>query len=173
MANQSRTIRIPIQSASKISKIKRAGAALHRTLGREPTYAEIAKEVQLTERTVSRLAPVKTGTVSLDAPIRQGETGEFRDIIPDEDSDSPDEQLEGETTIARMLELVDCLDGRERTIIKLRFGLDGERPWTLEEVSRVIGRTRERVRQIQNQALLKLRDMLEEKEACQVLEATA
>ncbi|HPY90173.1 MAG TPA: sigma factor-like helix-turn-helix DNA-binding protein, partial [Lentisphaeria bacterium] len=103
-----------------------------------------------------------TSTISLHDPIQHGEDGEFRDIIPDEKTSAPDELIQDEETLSHMLMLTDRLEERERTILTLRFGLNGDRPKTLEEVSQAIGRTRERVRQIQNQALDKLRSMLEE-----------
>lgn len=162
LANQARTIRIPVQSASKISKIQASRQKLLEKLGREPTDAEIAVDVNLTERTVTGLRLGKTTTISLHDPIQSGEDGEFRDIIPDEKTTSPDEIVQDEETLRHMMELVDLLDDRERKILELRFGLNGERPRTLEEVSQTIGRTRERVRQIQNQALEKLRSLLEE-----------
>ncbi len=162
LANQARTIRIPVQSASKISKIQAAKAKLTEALGREPTDAEIAIEVHLTERTVTGLRLGKTTTISLHDPIQTGEDGEFRDIIPDDKTTAPDEIIQDQETLRHMLGLVRRLDDREQKILTLRFGLKGERPRTLEEVSQIIGRTRERVRQIQNQALEKLRVMLEE-----------
>ncbi len=161
LANQSRTIRIPVQSATKISKIQNARTKMREELGREPTNAEIAEVVNLTERTVSGLRLGKTTTISLHDPIQQGEEGEFRDIIPDDSATSPDEIVQDDETLFHMLELVSRLEDRERNILQLRFGLDGERPHTLEEVSRIIGRTRERIRQIQNQALDKLRLMID------------
>jgi RNA polymerase primary sigma factor len=147
LANQARTIRIPVQSASKISKIQAARTRLTEKLGRDPTDKEIAKEVNLTERTVTGLRLGKTTTISLHDPIQHGEDGEFRDIIPDEKTTSPDEIVQDEETLRHMVRLIDHLDERART---------------LEEVSQTIGRTRERVRQIQNQALEKLRLLLEE-----------
>ena len=118
--------------------------------------------VNLTERTVTGLRLGKTTTISLNDPIQHGEDGEFRDIIADEKASSPDELIQDEETLSHMLLLTEQLEERERTILMLRFGLNGERPKTLEEVSQTIGRTRERVRQIQNQALDKLRSLLEE-----------
>jgi len=162
LANQARTIRIPVQSASKISKIQAARARLKEKLDREPTDKEIAEEVNLTVRTVSGLRLGKTTTISLHDPIQHGEDGEFRDIIPDDKSVGPDALVQDAETLRHMLELIDHLDDRERRILQLRFGLNGKRPRTLEEVSQCIGRTRERVRQIQNQALEKLRMMLDE-----------
>jgi RNA polymerase primary sigma factor len=162
LANQARTIRIPVQSASKISKIQGSRTKLMEKLGREPTDKEIAEDINLTERTVTGLRLGKTTTISLHDPIQHGEDGEFRDIIPDDKTVSPDTIIQDEETLSHMLKLVSRLDERERTILQLRFGLNGERSRTLEEVSQTIGRTRERVRQIQNQALEKLRCMLDE-----------
>ena len=162
LANQSRTIRVPVQSASKIGKIQTAQTKLRDRYQRDPTDAEIAEEVQLTERTVAGLRSVNTHTISLDAPIRDGERGDFSDLVPDAAAVMPDKAVEHSQTMGHVLKLVDKLDDRERQILRLRFGLDGERRHTLEEVSWVIGRTRERIRQIQNQALAKLHGMLEE-----------
>lgn len=162
LANQARTIRIPVQSASKMSKIQAARLKLTESLGRDPTDGEIARDINLTERTVTGLRLGRTTTISLQDPIQHGEDGEFRDIIPDEKTAAPDEIVQDQETLVHTLELVERLDERERTILRLRFGLQGERPRTLEEVSQAIGRTRERVRQIQNQALVKLRQMLED-----------
>ena len=162
LANQARTIRIPVQSATKISKIQAARVKLTEELGREPSDKEIAAEVNLTERTVTGLRLGRTTTISLHDPIQHGEDGEFRDIIADDKTTAPDELVQDEETLTHMLRLTDRLEERERTILNLRFGLNGERAKTLVEVSQKIGRTRERVRQIQNQALEKLRIMLEE-----------
>lgn len=162
LANQARTIRIPTQSASKLNQINTARAKLRQKLGREPTNAEVASAADLTERTVTGLGTVKTTTISLDAPIQEGESGEFRDIIADTAATTPTEILQDQEDLSRVFQLVDRLDEREYKIICLRFGLNGERPRTLEEVSAIIGRTRERIRQIQNRALKKLRTMLEE-----------
>ena len=162
LSNQSKIIRIPVQSAGKITKIQAARTRLMEKLGREPSDKEVADEVQLTERTVTGLRLGKITTISLHDPIQHGEDGEFRDIIPDEKSNAPAELVRDEETLRDMLRLVDTLDERERTILTLRFGLNGDPPKTLEEVSQSIGRTRERVRQIQNFALEKLRKMLEE-----------
>ncbi|MBR4675831.1 MAG: RNA polymerase sigma factor RpoD/SigA [Victivallales bacterium] len=162
LANQARTIRIPVQSASKICKIQAAKVKLTEEYGRDPTDREIASEVNLTERTVTGLRLGKTTTISLHDPIQHGEDGEFRDIIPDDKSTAPDELVQDEETLSHMLKLTERLEKRERIILNLRFGLNGDRPKTLEEVSQTIGRTRERVRQIQNQALDKLKSFLEE-----------
>ncbi|MFA6929031.1 MAG: sigma-70 family RNA polymerase sigma factor [Lentisphaeria bacterium] len=165
LTNQSKTIRIPIQSASKIGKIQTAKGKLTESLGRSPTNKEIAVEAELTERTVKGLGLVKTSTVSLQAPFHQGEEGELKDIIADEKTPLPNEIIEDSEILAEMMKLTGQLEEREFIILNLRFGLQGEKPKTLEEVSRSVGRTRERVRQIQNQALGKLRALLEEEHA--------
>jgi len=162
LANQTKIIRIPVQSATKISKIHAAKIKLTEELGRDPSDKEISVAVNLTERTVTGLRLGKTTTISLHDPIQHGEDGEFHDIIADEKASAPDELIQDEETLSHMLMLTEQLEERERTILVLRFGLNGERPKTLEEVSKTIGRTRERVRQIQNQALDKLRSLLEE-----------
>lgn len=161
LANQSKIIRIPVQSASKISKIYAAKTILKEKLGRDPTDKEIALEVNLTERTVNGLRHGKTSTVSIQAPFHPGEEGELKDILPDEKSIPPNDLLQDQETLSHMLNLTEKLEERERVILALRFGLQGDPPKTLEQVSAAIGRTRERVRQIQNQALVKLRTMLE------------
>jgi RNA polymerase primary sigma factor len=160
LANQSRTIRIPVQSAGKINKIKSVRMKLAEELGREPTDAEIANHLDFSERTVAGLRLADLRTFSLHDPIQQGEDGEFQDIIPDRGAQTPDRILGDVESVDRLLNLLDTLEEREKMILKMRFGLDGQHPRTLEEVSQEIGRTRERVRQIQNQALSKLRSLL-------------
>ncbi len=160
LANQSRVIRIPVQSAGKINKIKSVKMKLTEKLGREPTDEEIAANLGFSGRTVTGLRLADLRTFSLHDPIQQGEDGEFQDIIPDQGAMSPDRILGDEESVHRLLSLLSQLEDRERLILQLRFGLDGKRPKTLEEVSQEIHRTRERVRQIQNQALAKLRAML-------------
>ncbi len=160
LANQSRTIRIPVQSAGKINKIKSVRMKLVETLGREPTDSEIAERLDFSERTVAGLRLADLRTFSLHDPIQQGEDGEFQDIIPDRRATTPDQILGNVESVYRLIDLLEELDQREQSILRMRFGLDGKRPRTLEEVSQEIGRTRERVRQIQNQALTKLKVML-------------
>ncbi|NOY82823.1 MAG: RNA polymerase sigma factor RpoD/SigA [Kiritimatiellaeota bacterium] len=160
LANQSRTVRIPVQSAGKINKIKVARSRLARDLGRDPTDSEIAAHLDLSERTVAGLRRADMRSLSLQAPIQDGENGEFGDIIPDMATTTPERVLAEAEALQRLLVLLETLEERERTILVLRFGLDGHPPKTLEEVSQAVGRTRERVRQIQNQALLKLKGLL-------------
>ncbi len=160
LANQSRTIRIPVQSAGKINKIKSVRLKLTETFGREPTDAEIAEHLDFSERTVAGLRLADLRTFSLHDPIQQGEEGEFQDIIPDRRAMTPDQVLGDVESVDRLVDLLEELEPREKLILKMRFCLDGYRARTLEEVSQAIGRTRERVRQIQNQALTKLKSLL-------------
>ena len=166
LANQSRIIRIPVQTANKISKIKLARIRLLEKFGREPTDAEIAQALDFSERTVAELRQANLHTISLHDPIQQGDDGEIQDIIPDRGALTPDRILGDRESIRHAADLMARLDERERLILKLRFGLDGHRPRTLEEVCQMIGRTRERVRQIQNQALKKLHDLLKDEAEC-------
>ena len=160
LANQSRTIRIPVQSAGKINKIKTVRMKLTEMLGREPTDGEVAEHLDFSERTVTGLRLADLRTFSLHDPIQQGEEGEFQDIIPDRRAMTPDQVLGDVESVDRLVDLLEELEPREKLILKMRFGLDGYRARTLEEVSQAIGRTRERVRQIQNQALTKLKTLL-------------
>ncbi|MCH2174345.1 MAG: sigma-70 family RNA polymerase sigma factor [Lentisphaeria bacterium] len=162
LSNQSRTIRIPVQSAGKINKIKGARLALSEELGREPTDTEIANHLEFSERTVASLRLAELRTFSLQDPIQQGEESMYQDIIPDNNATTPDLMISDLEMLRQLKGLIHKLDDRERLILVMRFGLDGARAKTLEEVSKIIGRTRERVRQIQNQALIKLRRYIEE-----------
>jgi RNA polymerase primary sigma factor len=162
LSQKSRTIRVPVASAGKINKIRMARMQLTEKLGRAPTDTEIAEHLDFTKRTVQGLKLADLKTFSLHDPIQKGEEGNFEDIIPDSAACTPDEIIEDSENIQRLRGLIHNLDERERTILMMRYGLDGSRPKTLEEVSRIIGRTRERVRQIQMQSLKKLKSMIED-----------
>jgi RNA polymerase primary sigma factor len=164
IADQSRVIRIPIQSAVKIKKIQRASLALAEKLGRIPSEKEIADELDISEKSVHTLKGSASSTVvSLNAYFQDGEEGSLGDILPDLSAYSPDDSLD-EDEVRKYIRLVidDKLKERERLILKLRYGIGGGQPKTLEEVSDIIGRTRERVRQIQHQALRKVSLYLDE-----------
>ncbi|MFW5803303.1 MAG: sigma-70 family RNA polymerase sigma factor [Verrucomicrobiota bacterium] len=162
LANQSRTVRIPVQTAGKMNKIKCARNRLLMELDREPTDAEIAKRVNLTERNVNSMRNLEMRWISLQAPIKPGEGGSFEDFIADHNEKQPDETIDEADTMLRLEKLLNELEDRESTVLKMRFGLDGEPPKSLCEVSQLLGRTRERVRQIQNQALTKLKHLMRE-----------
>ena len=163
LSNQGGTIRIPIQSLSKMGRIRSAIVALKERLGRNPTDEEIARETGITERSVTALRLGDLRTVSINSPIKEGEDGNLGDLISDSSAQRPDEIIGERETYERLIKLVNQLDERERIIVVARFGLDGKPPRTLDEVSAKLGRTRERVRQIQNQALRKLKDLLEDR----------
>ncbi len=167
LANQSKTIRLPVHLVDKISRMRRVALKLQEEFGREPTDEELAEEMGMTPSRVAQMRTAAIRPASLDAPIGDDESNNYSEIIADENADTPYEQLE-DATITRMLqEMVKTLDPREATILRYRFGLDGGSEKTLEEVGEKFGVTRERVRQIQNIALNKLRRMIEKIEAKQ------
>ena len=164
IADQSRIIRIPVQSAVKIKRIQKASLELAEKLGRVPTEKEIADELDISVKSVLTLKGSATSNVvSLNAFFQDGEEGVLGDILPDLHGFTPDESLdEGETRSYISKVIDEKLKERERLILKLRYGIGGTQPKTLEEVSEIIGRTRERVRQIQHQALRKVALYLDE-----------
>jgi RNA polymerase primary sigma factor len=164
LANQSKTIRLPVHLVDKISKMRRTAMRLQEELGREPTDDELGEELGITASRVAQMRMAAIRPASLDAPIGDEDSNNFAEVVQDESADTPYEQLE-EKTVTRMLqEMVKTLDPREATILRARFGLDGGPQKTLEEVGQKFGVTRERVRQIQNIALKKLRKMIEKME---------
>jgi len=168
LANQSKTIRLPVHLVDKISKMRRTAMRLQEELGREPTDDELGGELGISASRVAQMRLAAIRPASLDAPIGDEDSNNFAEVVQDEAADTPYEQLE-EKTVTRMLqEMVKTLDPREATILRARFGLDGGPERTLEEVGEKFGVTRERVRQIQNIALKKLRKMIEKLEASKV-----
>jgi RNA polymerase primary sigma factor len=164
LANQSKTIRLPVHLVDKISKMNRVASQMSEELGREPTDDELAEEVGLSPRSVSQLKTASIRPTSLNAPINEDDSTEFGDLVGDEDARTPFEFLRDRNLRDELPELLAILDPRERTIIFQRYGLDGARPRTLEEVGKKLGVTRERIRQVQNIALMKLRRALSRKE---------
>jgi RNA polymerase primary sigma factor len=164
LANQSKTIRLPVHLVDKISKMRRVSLQMGEELGREPTDDELAEEVGISGRKVSQLKTVSIRPASLDAPISDDDSTEFGEIVGDEDARTPFELLRDKNLRDGVSELLQILDDRERRIIFQRFGLDGGKPRTLEEVGQKFGVTRERIRQLQNTALAKLRRALNKKE---------
>ncbi len=165
LANQSKTIRLPVHLVDKISKMRRTALKLHEVLGREPTDEELGEELGMTGSRVAQLRTAAIRPASLDAPIGDDDSNNFSEVVQDENAETPYEQLEEKTVTLMLNDMVALLDTREATILKYRFGLDGDTERTLEEVGEKFGVTRERVRQIQNMALNKLRKMIEKLEA--------
>ncbi len=165
LANQSKTIRLPVHLVDKISKMRRTAMALTEELGREPTDEEIAIELQVPTSKVAHLKSVSVRPASLDAPIGEdGDSTTFGEIVGDENAIDPFEQLSGSNQNFALNSLVDSLDPREAEIIRYRFGLDGRDELTLEEVGAKFRVTRERVRQLQNLALSKMRKAITKQE---------
>jgi len=164
LANQSKTIRLPVHLVDKISKMRRTSLRLQEELGREPSDEELGEELGISSSRVSQMRMAAIRPASLDAPIGDEDSNNFAEVVQDESADTPYEQLEGKTVTKMLQEMVKTLDHREATILRSRFGLDGGSQKTLEEVGVKFGVTRERVRQIQNIALKKLRKMIEKME---------
>jgi RNA polymerase primary sigma factor len=165
LANQSKTIRLPVHLVDKISKMRRVGMKLQEELGREATDEELADELDMTAARVRQMRLAAIRPASLDAPIGDEDSNNFSDVVEDENATSPYGNLEDKTVTGMLQDMVKHLDTREATILRYRFGLDGGAEKTLEEVGVKFGVTRERVRQIQNLALRKLRKMIEKLES--------
>ena len=164
LANQSKTIRLPVHLVDKIGKIRRVAARMTEELGREPTSEELAEELGLPVAKVSHLKNVAVRPASLDARINADDDTPFGDLVSDERAEDPFAALRDKDLRDEIVDLLDVLDPRERKIIAYRFGLGGGRERTLEEVGKKFGVTRERIRQLQNIALLKMRKALRRRE---------
>jgi RNA polymerase primary sigma factor len=164
LANQGKTIRLPVHLVDKISKVKRASHQLSERLGREPTDAELAAKLDMSPAKVTQLRTISIRPASLDAPMGEDDVSEFSEIVGDENALTPFELLRDKTLREDISEVLSEIEPREAEILILRFGLDGSKPQTLEEVGKKFKVTRERVRQIQNIALSKLRRIMEKQE---------
>jgi len=164
LANQAKTIRLPVHLVDKISKMKRASHKLSEKLGREPTDQELADVLDMPRGKVAQLRTISIRPASLDAPIGDEDATEFSEIVGDENALTPFELLRDKTLRQEVRDVVDELDPREAEILTMRFGLDGSKPKTLEEVGKKFKVTRERVRQIQNIALTKLRRLMDKQD---------
>lgn len=172
LANQGKTIRLPIHLADKISKIRRVSLQMSDELGREPTDYELAEELGIPSKKVAQLRSAGLRPTSLDAPNGDDDSTEFGETLGDEQADTPFELLRDKNLLGQIDGLLDMLDNREKKIISQRFGLDGGKPKTLEKIATNFGITRERIRQLQNVALVKLRRALGRNErAVQLLSA--
>jgi RNA polymerase primary sigma factor len=165
LANQSKTIRLPVHMVDKISRLHRASNRLHEQLGREPTDQELSEEIGVPARSITRMRNAAIRPTSLDAPLGNDAGGHtFSEVLRDENAHTPYERLESKTMQSLLQEAVKILDHREATILRERFGLGGSSEKTLDEVGDEFGVTRERIRQIQNSALDKLRALIEDLE---------
>lgn len=157
IADQARTIRIPVHMVETINKIIRAQRALTQKLGREPSPQEIAKEVNMPADKVREVLKISQEPVSLETPIGEEEDSHLGDFIPDDNEPVPAEAAEYAVLKEQLNEVLDTLTDREQKVLRLRFGLDDGRARTLEEVGKEFNVTRERIRQIEAKALRKLR----------------
>ena len=157
IADQARTIRIPVHMVETINKLIRSSRQLLQEYGREPTSEEIAKEMGISVEKVREIKKISQDPVSLETPIGEEEDSHLGDFIPDEDIPSPVDAAAYSMLQKQLREVLDTLSEREKKVLILRFGLDDGRPRTLEEVGREFNVTRERIRQIEAKALRKLR----------------
>jgi RNA polymerase primary sigma factor len=162
LANQSKTIRLPVHLVDKIFKMRRVAMRLHEDFGREPTDEELGEEMHMTAAKVSQLRTAAIRPASLDAPLGdESESDTLGDVVEDNHMHTPYEDLEGKTVNKMLHSLLESINDREAAILRYRFGLeDGGETRTLEVVGKKFGVTRERVRQIQNIALGRLRRMI-------------
>lgn len=165
IANQAKTIRLPIHAMDKLSKATKVAAQLREELGREPEPEELADALGVR---ASRLSEIRTAALrpaSLDQPIGDDDSNMLAEVVKDENARTPYEALEEKTLLSMLGDLVNRLGPREQRIIRQRFGLDGGSEKTLEEIGEKFNLTRERIRQLQNAALEKLRLMIEDRNA--------
>jgi RNA polymerase primary sigma factor len=157
LADKARTIRMPVHVVEKLNKILRTERKLRAERGREPSSEEIAKELDLTLDEVEQIRRSAQTPVSLEKPVGDDEESEFGHFITDELAPQPDEVAEDVLRKEALVKILHTLSERERRVLELRYGLNGEQPRTLDEVGRTFQVTRERIRQIENQSLKKLR----------------
>ncbi|QFT89883.1 RNA polymerase sigma factor SigA [Bacillus sp. THAF10] len=157
IADQARTIRIPVHMVETINKLIRVQRQLLQDLGREPSPEEIAEDMDLTPDKVREILKIAQEPVSLETPIGEEDDSHLGDFIEDQDATSPSDHAAYELLKEQLEDVLDTLTDREENVLRLRFGLDDGRTRTLEEVGKVFGVTRERIRQIEAKALRKLR----------------
>jgi RNA polymerase primary sigma factor len=164
LANQSKTIRLPVHVVDKLGHIRRTEMRLHEALDRPPTDEEVADELGLTPRRVQQYRAASKAPISLDAPLGDDEQDRVSEVVADPQASAPFEQIVQESDTALVKEVFATLSEREKIILRHRFGLNNGTPRTLEEVGQDFGLTRERIRQIQEEALKKLRKKMEERD---------
>jgi RNA polymerase primary sigma factor len=157
LAEQSRIVRVPLSRAGAVHRIGRRSSAMTQELGREPTLQEIASELEVPEDEVSHALAMSQVYLSLDAPLVPGEDGQLLDYLSDQFSPGPDEEVYEDALKRSIDEALGTLTERESRVLRLYFGLGDAEPMTLEQIGEKFGITRERVRQIKEKALLRLR----------------
>jgi len=157
LAEQSRIVRVPLNRAGALHRIGRRANSLLQELGREATHAEIAEGMEITEEEVARTMAISQAHVSLDAPMTPGEDNRLLDYLADTEHATPEEETIEMALVESVQQALGGLKEREAKILRLYFGLDGAEPMTLEQIGAVLNITRERVRQIKEKALSRLR----------------
>jgi RNA polymerase primary sigma factor len=161
LADKARTIRMPVHVVEKLNKIVRSERKLRAELGREPNAVEIARDLELLPDEVEQIRRTAQSPVSLEKPVGDEEESEFGHFITDESVPLPEDAAEVTLRKETLEKILSQLSQRERRVLELRYGLNGEHPRTLDEVGRAFNVTRERIRQIENQSLKKLRALAE------------
>ena len=157
LAEQSRIVRVPLNRAGTLHRIGKRSAALQQELGREPTIEEIAEGMDIPREEVAKTLAISRSHLSLDAPLTPGEDNKLLDYLPDDQSPGPDDQTFERALSNSIEDVLRTLKEREAKILRLYFGLDSQEAMTLEEIGGLLGITRERVRQIKEKALARLR----------------
>jgi RNA polymerase primary sigma factor len=157
LADKARTIRMPVHVVEKLNKIVRSERKLRAELGREPNAIEIGRDLDLSPEEVEQIRRSAQTPVSLEKPVGDEDESEFGHFLTDENLPLPDEEAEITLRKETLRKILGTLSSRERQVLELRYGLDGQHPRTLDEVGRAFNVTRERIRQIENQSLKKLR----------------
>ncbi|MFL6021690.1 MAG: sigma-70 family RNA polymerase sigma factor [Gaiellaceae bacterium] len=157
LADKARTIRMPVHVVEKLNKIVRSERKLRAELGREPLAAEIGRDLDLSAEEVEHIRRSAQTPISLEKPVGDEDESEFGHFLTDESLPLPDEEAEITLRKETLRKILGTLSSRERQVLELRYGLDGQHPRTLDEVGRTFNVTRERIRQIENQSLKKLR----------------
>jgi len=161
LANQSKTIRLPVHLVDKLSRMRRISAQLTEELGREPDDQELAEELGLPVKKIAQLRRVSMRPASLNHLVGDEDSTELGDLIADEKVEDPADLLTADTLNKSIVDLLPILDDRERRILEMRFPMDGSKPMTLEDIGTEMKVTRERIRQLQNQALKKIKAELD------------
>jgi RNA polymerase primary sigma factor len=157
LAEQSRVVRLPLNRIGVISKIRKASARLQQEYERKPNIEELADELEIEPKKVREALQHTSRHLSVDAPFNDEDDNSLLDVLPDDESDSPDDEMLGESVKIDIERALNLLEDREAEITRLYFGIGREHPLTLEEIGKRFGLTRERVRQIKEKALRKLR----------------
>ncbi len=164
LANQSRIIRLPVHVASDLGRLMRAAKALNQSLGKEPSIEEIAEEMKVSSQDVNGLMELIRKTYSIENFVSDDSTYQLADVIKDESSEKPFFLIDNLERVVEITSWLEALSQTERRVVSYRYGLGNEEPMTLEAIGKIMGVTRERIRQIENKALLKLRRFMKKKD---------